>query len=274
MKITFDKYLTAFEIRYHVPSDHFTQITPIMNNKTNVALLTLVGSSLLLNSAGANMWTAGHGDLGVEYKGAGELEPHWHLGEDNETVVIDGVSQSFGPTGTEFEAGDLTAQTNKTEVRQVGAAWDFTGAAAGDTYYVFPQTDDPAVPYLGFGTEELDPADWSTDITLTLTGFSGPGDFSLYTVDGFGAPTEFISTNGGITGSVSQAADEHTHYNWAFSALGTYSLTFQADGTHAVDGAATGAETFTFSVVPEPSSAGLLLGVTGLVFAFIRRRRA
>ncbi|NBB80563.1 MAG: hypothetical protein GVY36_14155 [Verrucomicrobia bacterium] len=245
-----------------------------MRHRLKQTSAALAVSAFAFSSAvHGQLWTAGHGDLGIEYMGNNELELEWHLGEDNEAVVIDGTSQTFGAEGQGFEAGDLTAQTNLSGTRQAGTQWDFIGVASGETFYVFPQTEDPTVPFLGIGTEELAASDWSTDLTYTLTSLTGPGAFSLYTVDSFGAPAELISTDGGISGSVSQAAGTHEHYNWAFSKTGTYDLTFEVSGTHITDGLATGSETFSFSVVPEPASAGLFLAVTGLFAVFAPRRR-
>ncbi|MGB0743372.1 MAG: choice-of-anchor M domain-containing protein [Opitutales bacterium] len=245
-----------------------------MNNITKVFRSALAASAFTLFPAlHAAILTSGHGDLGIGYED-GELEPHWHLGEDNEVVVIDGTPQN-DPAGFEFTAAEITPQTNLAQVRQLGSQWNFIGVAAGASFYVFPQTSNPNVPFLGIGTEELVAADWSTDLTLTLTGATGPGQFSLYT-ESLSTPTELMSTFDGITAgdAVSVAAGTHTHYNWAFTQEGTYSLTFDVSGTHAVDGFKTATETFTFSVVPEPSSAGLLLGGAGLFFTFVRRRRA
>lgn len=220
------------------------------------------------------IWTSGHGDLGIGYE-AGKLEPHWHLGEDNETVVIDGNSQTH-PDGFEYDSDQITPETDLTEARLAGSAWDFIGVGSGETFYLFPQSSNPTVPFLGIGTEELTPADWSTNITLTLTGATGPGEFSLYT-ESLGTPTIYMSTfDGGITGAdaVSVPADSHTHYNWAFTEVGSYDLTFQITGTHVTDGAKTANATYTFSVVPEPASAGFLMGITGLLYVLGRRKRA
>ncbi len=234
-----------------------------MNIIIRVMVLAVVSAGISFGQE--QDWTAGHGDVGIGYED-GELEPHWHLGEDDESVTLDGVSQSFGASGTEFETDEILAISGRTETRDSEAAWDFTGAAAGATLYVFPQTEDPSAPFVGIGTEELTLTDWSTDITLTLTGMSGSGvvaggEFSLYTVDSLNIPTELMSTNDGISGAdaVSQAAGTHEHYNWAFTAIGRYDLTFEVTGTHATNGAETATATYSFEAIPEPGTAALLL---------------
>ena len=236
--------------------------------------LFAVGTTPLLAQS---IWTAGHGDIGIGYVG-NEFEPHWHLGENNEEVIVDGVPVS-DPLGFEYEPGDLIAQTSLSETRNSNSLWDPIGVNSGDTFYLFPETEDLSTPYVGIGTEELDPLDWSTNITLTLTGISGTGVtaggiFSLYTLDSFLDPTFFMTTNDGITAgdAISVAANTHSHFNFAFTQLGTYNLTFEVSGTHSVDGPKTASATYTFEVVPEPGSLALfLLGSSALL---LKRRRA
>ena len=98
-------------------------------------------SFLISHFAQGALWTAGHGDLGIGYED-GELEPHWHLGEGNESVTLDGVSAPLGAEGEEYEADEIIPQTNL--LQSIG----------GSSYYVFPATENPTVPFIGFGTED------------------------------------------------------------------------------------------------------------------------
>jgi surface-anchored protein len=111
-------------------------------------------------------------------------------------------------------------------------------------------------------------------INLTLETFSGPGDFSLYRVSGFGDPTFSFRTDDGVTAADTRVVSttSHTDLNWAFTAPGDYYLGFRASGT-LLSGATTSSELtiFHFQVVPEPTTAALLLSALALA---ARRRRS
>jgi surface-anchored protein len=236
----------------------------------------LAGSFLAISASAQSIWTAGHGDIGIGFDGV-DFDPHWHLGEENEPVVVDGVTLQ-DPEGFEYATGDLIAQIafGESQTRPTGAEWDFLGVAAGDPVWVFPVTENPAIPFVGFGLEGLDADDWISPITFTLDDVTGSGTtaggfFSLYDVDGFGAPVVAMTTSGGPAGDYSQDAGTHGHLNIAFSQPGTYAVTFLLSGTHATEGSISGEATYTFQVVPEPTSA-VLIGL-GLGSLLLRRRR-
>lgn len=239
-----------------------------MNNTTKFTLALASAFAFSQLAYGAT-WTSGHGDLGIGYEdeeveGVFELEPHWHLGEDNESVTLNGVSAPLGAEGAEYEADAITPVTSL--IQSLG----------GTSYYVFPATENASVPFIGFGTEELSAGDWDGSLTLSLTGVSGPGSFSLFSIDSFGAISTLMDSSDGFStvDAISLAPETHTHHTWAFSQQGSYSLTFQVDGTHLTDGAQSASATYGFSVVPEPSTAGLLLGAAALILTVVRRRVA
>lgn len=69
---------------------------------------------------------------------------------------------------------------------------------------------------------------------------------------------------------------EHSHWHWGFSEVGSYTLVFDIFGHNGDEQAVTSMGSFTlgFEVIPEPSSAALLLGVAAVALAMSRRRRA
>lgn len=222
--------------------------------------------------------SSGHVDvIGIGWVDEGSgfaLEPHSHA---EAGAIVDG-----SPLGadTEFEAGDLIIQIPGTTetTRLASSQWDAMGIAAGQSYWYLPSSptlaDSFGAPFAGIGTEELDPLDWSTDISITLIAMSGPAGahFSMATLNLIGNPTFFMSTADGISGADvwSQPAGDHRHVNWYFTQLGNYDLTFEITATHATDGPQSATATYSFSVVPEPTTALLAgLGALGL----LRRRR-
>jgi surface-anchored protein len=216
-------------------------------------------------SAQTTLWQ-GHADVGVNYEsGAWDLHVHHHdLGE--------------------FEPGEVILGVDITGAHQTvpaGAQWSFLGSP-GASVWVLPQNYNPALLFLGLGTEELADGIFVGDtVTLSLVGVSGPGNFSVYTTSGLGTPTVRMNSGDGISGadSIALLAGGHTHVNWAFTAPGTYQVDFSATGELAGGGGLTssGPVTYTFEVapIPEPGSAAVLgLGLAALALARAKRRPA
>ena len=222
--------------------------------------------------------TFGHVDaIGIGYDGT-DLEPHVHA----ENATVDGVLVADGEYAPDEVAIVVPASTfnhtTTTGGRAAGPEWNPIGVAAGQSYWFLPQgstlSNSLGAPFAGIAAEELNPADWSGNLTVKLTAANMPigGQFSLNRTDGLGVPTFYMATLGGISGtdSLEITPGAHRHYNWYFTAEGTYDLTFEISGTHLTDGAKSSSATFSFNVVPEPSAG--LLGALG-AFALLRRRR-
>ncbi|MFN0069162.1 MAG: choice-of-anchor M domain-containing protein [Limisphaerales bacterium] len=166
--------------------------------------------------------------------------------------------------------------------RPAGSQWDFTGAAAGATIWVLPQVQDTSLPWLGTSTEQTAAGGAvfvSNNMKLTLTGYSGPGAFSLFTVSPFGVPTALMATADGLSDAdaINTKANAHAHYNWVFTEPGNYSLILQASGAlvPALGGGLTSSDPFSvnFTVVPEPGAYAAIFGLLALGAGWLKHRR-
>lgn len=234
----------------------------------NAALLAASSISLAsITHAQAVYYTAGHGDIGIEYElGSGEFEPHWHIGSG---AVVNGVTLS---SENEYAPDQIIAWTTSTFAAPTGSA-TWLGVAEGAD--VFRMGNSTFQPNLGWATEEVGiETDWVGEtITIELSGWSGsnPGEFAL-----IAGGNALFSTFGGSTNNwVFDVASGHAHAAFYFSDPGYYELTFTWTGEHVVDGLVTGTGTFGFQAgaIPEPSSAAALAGLVSLGFVTLRRQR-
>ncbi len=201
----------------------------------HLRLALVSGSAFVLvatTQAQSFVYSGGHGDIGLAYAaGALELHGHIHAGSIINAAAI--------AADAEFAPSDFTILVPDPSVtRPSGATWDFIGSATGTPLWFLPQSQDPSKPFLGFGSEELIPSDWTSGLNLTLDGVQGPGQFSIWQNGAFGTPTVRMSTADGISSSdrILLSAGGHAHYNLGFTAPGLYEVTFTASGVHAMDG--------------------------------------
>ncbi len=230
-----------------------------MKNQLNLAAAVWLAAALA--APAQTLLTTEHVDVGINY--AGGL---WDLHVHDETNDL------------EYEPGDaiLFVGLGASNGVPVNPLFSFLGNP-GDPVWILPQSNDPSLLFLGIGAEELIAGTFVGDlVTLSLTGVSGPGHFALYQTDMFGSPTVFMNSRDGITAadSYTLGAGSHSHFNWAFSEMGTYTLSFEASGTLVAGNQFTssGPVDYTFQVVPEPGSLVLfVLGGLGLLI-LVRRR--
>ncbi len=240
----------------------------------HLTLLPVLATALTAPVSAAN-YTAGHGDIGIAYEDEGsgpEFHFHYHIGS---TAIVDG-SPVGGVDGVEYEPGELvTFVPSSTELLMptAPALEAGTGVAAGGSLWVLPISSMADTPFLGIATEELAADDWVGNIVFTLNSVvspSGSGHFSVWDSDSFGNPTFHFSTATGEN-TLALPAGVHAHFNYGFSEPGTWTVDLSVTGTHVTDGFMSDSGTFTFQVVPEPSTA-LLGGLGGLAFCMRRRR--
>ena len=106
----------------------------------------------------------------------------------------------------------------------------------------------------------------SVTFTMVGAGADNPGNFALFNSS---SAIRLSATESEVGTSSFSITTGHIHYNWGFSAPGTYTFDLKASYTDANFGVLESAtETYTFNVIPEPScSALLLIGLVGWVAA-------
>jgi len=163
-----------------------------------------------------------------------------------------GILDDTAATNTWREAPNVTLQVKAAARTTVpnDARYAFLGAVGTDVW-ILPQTQNPNLLWLGWNTQQI-PSGFlqGNAIQWRLVSMTGPGAFHLYTVDGFGNPTVLFESDNGLPDSVNVPTNTHAHGNWAFSAAGTYKLTFRGSGTKVGGGVVTDEAVHTFDVKP------------------------
>ncbi|UGQ13946.1 TIGR03773 family transporter-associated surface protein [Yinghuangia sp. ASG 101] len=152
------------------------------------------------------------------------------------------------PSAVTLRVGDPARTTVPT-----GSAYGFLGAA-GQPLWIIPQTQNPAVVWAGWNTEELTARELAGPVTLTLTGVEGPGSVAVWEDGSFGRPKVIFDSANGLPDRHEVPLGVHAHANWGFGAPGTYRLTVRLTGTLASGGTAEDTATYTIVVDSAPGS--------------------
>ena len=200
--------------------------------------------------------TSGHWDISAhEHDGELELELHNH--DDDIETALDGSTITYN--FSDIAKIDVTIGASN-----LGELWVSPASEA--------EADLLGMPFIGFSAEELS-APFTGTVTFTMTGFSytgsGTGNFFMFEDDDL----FFDSTAGpGNYGSFSVNVGQHGHGEFGFSDAGLYTITLVASGNNGEPVSGDPA-TFTFDVVPEPSTYALLgLGAGALALLRWRKR--
>jgi surface-anchored protein len=235
-----------------------------MKNKL-LTLLSLLAAGI--TSSSAALYTGGHADIGIAFED-GAFDLHVHADD----ATIDGAAVS----DVEYEASEVTIQVSSLSV--LTSSIDSVGLNSGDTlYYLSQNNPGDSLPFLGIATEELSSLDFPNGVTLSLGAVTGPtnGNFALWETGNLGSMTTHYSSRGdeftSIANSLSLDAGGHYHYTYGFSQPGAYDIVLTATGTTGGVEYSDSA-TYSFNVVPEPSTYALIFGLVAIGVSLVRRR--
>ncbi|GIJ76491.1 surface-anchored protein [Micromonospora phaseoli] len=103
---------------------------------------------------------------------------------------------------------------------------------AGSQVWLLPLTQNQNLLWPGWNTTTLGSGVFTGDrVKLSLVDATGPGAVSVFTQDTFGSPLIKFRSDDGLPDAIDVPVRTHAHANWAFSAEGAYTLTFQVDAT-------------------------------------------
>ncbi|MCD0460914.1 choice-of-anchor M domain-containing protein [Roseiconus lacunae] len=236
-------------------------------------LLSILAVSICSSVAHAEAveYTLGHGDIGLAYDGS-ELELHYHFGNG---AVLDGTPLVGD---AEYAPDEAFVRVGQNTMVETTGSIPFLGTTAGDPVWVLPQSNTPGVPFLGIATEELDGT--FSGASLTMTSFSGPGEFALWQSSSLGGLNVFWQSNNGLdaTDTLALSIGGHDHYNYGFTEAGTYDIGVTATADFASGGSVSDFGTLRFvvgnvSAVPEPSALAAM-GALSSIMILRRRRRS
>jgi surface-anchored protein len=170
-----------------------------------------------------------------------------------------------------FEPGDVLLQVKNAAYRRTDGLPVQITSILGLNAWILPVDLEEAVSLdvieAGVAKDGF-PDNSAVTFTLVSAGASNPGNFVLFS--SANSNSIRLSAIGDDVGTASFGITaSHIHYNWGFSAAGTYTFDMQAS----YGGLQSPVETYTFEVVPEPSTYALLgLGAGALALLHWRKR--
>ncbi len=200
-------------------TDQFTYTLGDGQGGSDVGMVTIQWAEAKIFDA---MLTEGHADIGIAYEDS-VFDLHVHDEENDIEYAPDTVQLIVGPASATTRSGGLENE-----------AYNFLGVEPGEVLYRLPQSENPELLFLGIGAEEI--VDNTFDdgrVRLRLKAVNGPGQFSIWqSTDS--DPSLFMATYDGI-GMANEDFLEvfeggHSHFNYGFTELGSYTLTFEAWG--------------------------------------------
>lgn len=125
----------------------------------------------------------------------------------------------------------------------------------GNSAWVLPQVENPALLWLGWSAESIAPGDLDgNQVTLKLksaTPLSGVGVFCVYSKSGL-STTKIFDSSDGVTAAdsvvIPVGSTGHRHVNWAFTSSGPWTVVFEVTATVGGVAKSSGNKTYNFSI--------------------------
>lgn len=171
------------------------------------------------------VYREGHGDLFISFAAMLDIAVRSSFGGSAEVPVAPESVCVIVP----FESYELAESQGGVPDSDKYA---FLGAAAGEPFWLLPQSPRAGMPWFGLSTEGVGATLFeSGDLELTIVDVHMPDGANLaaWSSDTFGEPGPIFTTaSGKLAHRFSVGA--HVHFNWGFTSAGTYTVYFQVSG--------------------------------------------
>lgn len=153
-----------------------------------------------------------------------DLRLLYRPGESNELALVIRDQD----TAAQHDPTNVVLRLPESAQLPIPAGFDFFGPA-GSPIWIAPQSQNPALLYLGISAEGIADGTLAGPATLSLMAHAGGGDFFLWQFDAFSGLNLLINSRDGIAESdvVSMIAGGHQHANWGFTSNGLHEVTFR-----------------------------------------------
>lgn len=119
----------------------------------------------------------------------------------------------------------------------------------GDPVWVLPQVQRAGIVWPGWNSQDPSVVDGITgSITWTVRSVDGPGAFTLFLNDAFGAPSLIFDGTKAYPQTTTVEPNTHVHGNWAFTKPGIYRLQMEMRATGRTGAALTDSRTLVIAV--------------------------
>jgi len=233
-------------------------------------LITLVAliSTSITQARALETYTAGHADISV-YNTETALQLRYNFAS---TATVNGTP--VGGTGRIADPALIETIVPQTSTITVPDLSTYSAYWRGRTSWYLPPSNIAGVPDLGLGKQISSGIFTGNAVTLYLDSIvSRPDEGEFMLISSAGSPVYMDTADPTSLNRI--VIPGHDHYYWLFSQVGTYQFNFRAEAIVQATGLTSSTiSTFTFTVVPEPSTRALAaIGTTAIGILAYRKSR-
>jgi surface-anchored protein len=142
-----------------------------------------------------------------------------------------GIALRNGDTGAVLDPATTVLEVGEAGRLEVPPGLEIFGPA-GSSLWVLPQSQDPALPYLGISASGISQAAWQPRFDIQLLRVEGPGHFFAWQFDPFSGLEMRMNSRDGIGPDdvLSPLLGGHEHVNWGFTATGLHRVELKVSG--------------------------------------------